>query len=338
MFSSEPSLTLSIIIVSYNTAALTVQAINSVIQDIKDTKALEGQVELIVIDNHSSDETVTQLKKIQQKNKFLTIITNKKNLGFAGANNIGIKKTRGKYILLLNSDTTVKPGTLIQLVHTFEENPVDESTASLTSRKGKLDKLGILATVLLNEDGTIQPQGGSLPSLFTLFAQMFSLDDLPLIGRFFPTIQETGKAARLEKYLLFSTKKTPIQQGWVAGTAMCIKRSVIEDIGLLDANIFMYGEDIEFCIRAKKHHWDIAIDPLAKVIHLGSASSSSENAILGEFKAYLYIWAKHKPHWQIFFAKMILYFGARLRIFVFGTILRDKTRSQTYQKAKNLLD
>ncbi len=328
--------TLSIIIISFNTAQLTIKAVQSVIDDLKSNLALLEKTQLIIIDNNSKDESVKRIKELISKDSStldISLIINSNNLGFAQANNLGIKKSKGKYILLLNSDTIVEAGSLERMINTFENNPLDGTTSSLSSRKNTLDHLGILSATLINEDGSHQPQGGSLPALFPLFNQMFFLDDLPIIGKWLPTIQETGRAIK-QKQL----KEKLYQKGWVAGTAMMIRRELIEDIGDLDSNIFMYGEDVEYCMRAKHHHWDIAIDPQSRVVHLGSASSSSESAIMGEIQSYLYIWAKHKPHWQRKFLKVILFSGILLRVFLYGILLNNKKRAQTYQKALSLLD
>jgi GT2 family glycosyltransferase len=89
---------------------------------------------------------------------------------------------------------------------------------------------------------------------------------------------------------------------------------------------------VELCLRARAHLWDVAVDPDAKIIHLGSASSSSEHAIIGEVKGYLYIWAKHFPAWQKPFLNFILRLGALLRIVIFSTISRDTRRVTIYTK------
>jgi len=332
-------LTLSVIIVSYNTQELTYQAVNSVIDDLSSNSGLAEKSEIIVVDNNSRDETVTILKQLKKaKPEFnIKLIQNDSNEGFAKANNRGILKSKGKLILLLNSDAVVHRGTLQQLIQSFVTHPLEPTTAHLSSAKDKLDHLGILAATLINFDDSLQPQGGSLPSLISLFSMMFFLDDLPLIGAIFPTIQETGRAARHRQFLKHQLSKKLIQKGWVAGTAMMIRSEVIDNIGVLDPNIFMYGEDIEYCLRAKHHHWDIAIDPQATVKHLGCASSSSEGAILGEIKAYLYIWAKHKPHWQRRFAKMILFLGLNFRRFLYQ-VIKQPFKAKTYKKALDLIN
>ncbi len=365
--------TLSLIIVSYNTASLTKNCLFSVCDDLG-TSFLKDDFEIIVIDNNSSDDSVQMLEALSKKHSASTtsllnsktfhLIKNKENLGFAQASNQGIKLARGKFILLLNSDTVVIPGALNNLITTYTNHPPDGTTARLASEVGKLDHLGILAATLLNQDGSIQPQGGSLPNLFTLSSHMFFWDNFPILKILLPSTQKTGRAFQPSNFenealdqsqqksdsaqnsglALFQQpiqktkhKPKPKQIGWVGGTAMMIRHEVVDEIGYLDENIFMYGEDIEYCLRAKKHHWDIAIDPSAKITHLGSASSGSENAILGEIKAYLYIWAKHKPHWQQRFVKLILFWGIMLRIVLYSTLISKPKFTKTYKKALNLL-
>lgn len=317
---------LSVCLVSYNTAELTVTAVKSVISDLKQSELLAKAAEIIVVDNNSADDSVKQLTSIKTTSTIpLQILISKTNRGFAGANNYAVKHTTGEHILLLNSDTFVQSGTLTSLVTTMMETP-EESTATLSSRQSKLDHLGILAATLLNPDGSVQPQGGSLPNLFSLITHLWFLDDLPVIGRLLPSTQHTGwRTPKL-------TTDQLIKTGWVAGTAMLIKREVIKEVGLLDEHIFMYGEDVEYCLRATHHHWDVAIHPQAYVTHLKSASSTKLNAIIGEMNGYLYIWAKHKPAWESIFARAIITSGIWLRMIIFGTI-GQTDRRKIYQEA-----
>lgn len=320
---------LSIIIISYNTSDLTEAAVQSVIAEISASERLKNQSEIIVIDNNSSDKSVAVLKKLQSSNPSVTmeLIANAENVGFAKANNQGLRQAKGEYLFLLNSDTEIQRGALENLIRSFEKTVNNEGTAVLASHHQELDRLGILAATLLNPDMTLQPQGGSLPNLKTVTAQMLLIDDLPLIGRFVASTQNTGK------HQLISDSSKLRQQGWVGGTAMMIKRAVLDEIGLLDENIFMYGEDMEFCLRAQAHHWDVAITPQARVIHIGSASSSSENALIGEIKSYVYLWSKHLPSWQLPLVKGILRLGCLLRMAIFGTILGNKEKAKAYHHA-----
>lgn len=328
------SMLLSIIIVSYNTAQLTLQTIESVWTEVEGSSLLAGKTEIIIIDNNSKDDSVSKirrfLKRIPAKRIKSKIIQNPNNQGFSAANNLGIDHTSGDYILLLNSDTLLQAKALTKMVNVFLHHPIQDSTATIISQSGKLDRLGILSAQLLNKDLSLQPQGGNLPSLFSLTCHMLMLDDLPVIGKFLPSTQHTGLRSDTIDVTGDSHLRSVIQQEWVGGTTMMIRRQVIDEIGKLDQAIFMYGEDIEFCWRALHHQWDIGICPTAKVIHFGSASSSSANAIKGEFKGYLYIWSKHQPLWQIFWVRMILKSGAYLRKFIFGTIMKQTERAKVY--------
>jgi GT2 family glycosyltransferase len=320
---------LSIIIVSYNTQKLTLQTLESALKDIETSSFLGGETEVIVVDNKSSDDSVSVLRQfIKTSSTPISLIENSTNAGFAQANNLGIKQSTGKYVFLLNSDTLVQDGALTKMVQAMENSPQDEVTAHLASWVGKLDKLGIVAPTLLNPNGTLQAQGGSFPTLLSLAVQMLFLDDLPIIGAFLPSTQHTGRNQRFSR----AKHQQFYQQDWVGGTAMLIRRELLEETGLLDQNIFMYGEDIELCMRAKAHHWDVAIYPAAKITHYGSASSSSKNAILGELKGYLYIWAKHKPIWQMFIAKLILKLGSLLRWGIYS-VLNQTEKASIYMTA-----
>lgn len=323
-------MTLTIIIVSYNTKKLTLQTIETAWKEAQSSKTLAKKTEVIIVDNDSKDGTVAEIRNTF-KSANIKVIANKHNKGFASANNQGIKIAKGKYIILLNSDTIVQKGGLSTMVETFERFPLDEKTASLSSERDRIDRLGILAPTLLNPDGTLQPQGGDLPSLCSLFNHMSFLDDIPVIGRLLPSTQHTG-FRQSERLRYHTNDRRLIKRGWVGGTAMMIRKEVIDEIGLLDDAIFMYGEDTEYCMRADHHHWDVAIDPQAKITHFGQASSSSANAIKGEFKSYTYNWSKHKPLWQIPMVKAILKIGAFLRTIIFSTIKPDKKRRQIYQE------
>ncbi len=317
---------LSIVVISYNTKVLTEQTLRSVFAEIESSALLKGQTDIWVVDNDSSDGSAEMIQELEKKHSpLLHFLQNAENVGFAKANNKAIKKSDGEYILLLNSDTIVQPNSLTNLVKSFQANPVNEVTANLESAKGQLDRLGILAASLLNPDKSPQPQGGSFPTLLSLSIHMSLLDDLPGLS-WLPATQHTGRHA-----ISRGNDRLLIQSDWVGATAVMIRRLMLGEIGFLDENIFMYGEDIEFCMRAKDHHWDVAIDPSSAVIHLKSASSSSANAIINEFKGYVYIWAKHKPLWQRPLVKVILRAGALLRVLLFGTIFRDAKRAEPYR-------
>jgi GT2 family glycosyltransferase len=327
---------LSIITVSYNTKELTLQTITSAVEEINSSKLLKDKTEIFVVDNDSKDGSPKACEDLFKKLKFphFKVFANKENLGFARANNQATEVAKGQYIILLNSDTITQKGGLSLLVEAMDNNGIGEITAN-SEHSGKLDKLGIIAPTLLNPDGSIQNQGGSLPNLCTVASQMLFLDDIPFFGKFFPSTQHTGMSDFAFASYDENTPKL-ISKGWIAGTAMMIRRELIDDIGMLDGNIFMYGEDQEYCMRAKNHHWDIAIHPKAKITHFGFASSSSRNAIHGEIKGYLYIWKKHMPSWQLPILKSVLYVGALLRQAIYS-IRGKEVPASIYKDARVLL-
>lgn len=329
MTSHQPKKTilLSVIIVSYNTAKLTLATLESLANDLQ-ASSLQEMSEIFIVDNNSKDDTVSQIKNWRSKkaatqfaNIKLHVIENKDNLGFAHANNRGIEQAKGEYIFLLNSDTIVQPGACAQMIATFEKHPIEEATAHLSSYKSVTDRLGMVSAQLFNTDGTFQSQGGDLPSFASILPHFLFLDDIPLLGHFFPSTQQSQN-----KHSGLSA------MGWVAGTAVMVRRALIDEIGPLDQNIFMYGEDMEWCIRAKKHHWDVVIDHDSKITHIGSASSNSSRAIIGEMKAYAYIWAKHKPLWQRPLLLTAIKVACVLRVMLFDTILRQPNRAQPYKE------
>ncbi|MDQ5951500.1 MAG: hypothetical protein QG639_781 [Patescibacteria group bacterium] len=318
---------LSICIVSYNTSSLTLDALRSSVQDILRSPFLKNRTEILVVDNNSSDDSVAVLKEYKKATSVeLSIIENPSNTGFAHANNLAISKARGKYILLLNSDTFVQPLALEKLVAAFEEIP-DQSTAYLGSHKNDLDRLGILSACLVNSDGTYQHQGGNYPTLVSVANHLLLLDDIPVIGSLLPSTQRHTNYQYPE-----AAFPKLIKKDWVAGTAMVLRKEMLDEIGTLDEKIFMYGEDVELCVRAKDHHWDVAMHPTALITHLQSASSSSSRAIVGEYKGYQYIWAKHKPIWQMPILHLIIRVGILLRILLFGT-MGSAEKVKTYKQA-----
>ena len=178
----------------YNTKDLTVQTLRSAITDIRHSRLLHNKTEIFVVDNNSHDDSVAACKALFKELEFThgTVIANQDNLGFAKANNQAARVSKGQFVLLLNSDTVTQPGALQTMVQTFLDFPVDETTAYSEQSDPVGDRLGMLSPQLLNPDGTLQRQGGDLPSLLSVFAQMSLLDDLPLLGMLLPSTQHTG--------------------------------------------------------------------------------------------------------------------------------------------------
>ncbi len=320
---------LSIIIVSYNTCKLTLATIASVKKSLADNSNLKNNYEIIVVDNQSKDDSVKELKKLQTAQLTATanekinlkIVEANENLGFGRANNLGFKKATGQYVFFLNSDTIVKEGAIEKLIAYYQEQ-----------EKAK-KPLGLLAAQLENEDGSLQAQGGDLPSLMTIINTMLFVDDLPIVGKYLPSVQHTGKRFRESEV----EKKTVIKKGWVAGTAFLVRRDLFEEIAGFDPGIFLYGEDQELSYRlTKKGYWH-GILTGARVTHLGSASSSSARAICGEILGYFYFFQKYKSKSQSDYLKMILWLAMMIRLTVY-TLKKDKKRQEIYELATQTVE
>ena len=273
---------LSIIIINYKTKSVTADCLNSLKRsNDKLTK------EVIVVDNGSGDGSIEYLKT---KFPWAKVYDAGSNLGFAKGNNFGYRRSRGKYIWLLNSDTILKIDTIQKL---YDEVLANDSP--------------IASCRLLNQNGSIQPQGGYLPDLWRLKAWMLFIDDLPIISRFFPAYHVNHRS-------YFQKNQHP---GWLAGTALLIRRDVYQKLKGLDDKIFMYGEDVEFCLRAKSLGFKPDYFSRPRLTHLGQASGSSRGAILGEYKGLRYIYQKHFPVWQGWVLRLTLMIGAILRRIIF---------------------
>lgn len=281
---------LSIIIVSFNTKSLLRDCLSSVFQQTKGIK-----FEVIVIDNHSADGSVSMIEK---KFPQVVLIENKKNLGFAKANNQGIKKAKGEYIFLLNSDTVLKDNPFLGLIKFAREKT----------------RVGIVGCRLLNKDGSFQP---SVSPFFTL----------PWVALWLVTADR----------FLYSSPSKNRQVDWVMGAALMAKKEAIKEVGLLDEDFFMYMEEVEWCYRLKKAGWQVWFYPGAEVFHLvrGSSPEGRQRAIWGIYQGLVLFYQKHFPSWQLFVLRLLLQAKAVL-VWLIGILTNNRYYKDTYAKAFNL--
>jgi len=298
---------LSIIIVSFNTKDL----LRNCLKSIYTLYPKPYTLEVIVVDNASKDGSAEMVAKDFPQ---VALIRNKKNLGFAAANNQGIKKARGRYLLLLNSDTLILEDALAKMVAFMDRNK----------------KIGIATCQLLNKDKTIQASGGFFPTLPRVFAWMFFLDDLPIISRLIKAYHP-HEPSFYTKNLFYQREHF---QDWVTGAFFLIRKKVVEKIGLLDEQFFMYVEEVDYCFRAKKAGFLVAYTPMAKIIHLGQKSLRQPgDAAVREYKGLKIFYQKHYPPFQLPLLLLFLKMGAALRFLIFGIILASKEARLAYAKA-----
>ncbi len=229
---------LSIIIVSWNVKKVLIDCLES----IEENPASEP-FEVIVVDNASSDGTVESVR-----NKFpeVVVIANSQNLGFAAANNQGIEKSQGEYILLLNPDTIIHSDSLDILIEFMDKN----------------EDVGICGPQLLNQDGTIQSSVRCFP---TFRGALYRHTVIRYLGLF---------KNEYKKWLMKNfDHKTKMDVDQVMGAALMIRQSIIEDIGVMDEQFFMYYEEVDLCFRIKQAGWRVVFMPEVVITHLGSQSS-----------------------------------------------------------------
>ena len=283
---SDPKL--SIIIVSYNTKDLLIQCLSSIFEQTVDL-----DFEIIVVDNNSTDESVMEVKvKFPQ----VKVIVNEINLGFAKASNHGLRLMKGKYALLLNPDTVVL------------DNALDKMVKFMEGHK----RTGILGCRIFNGDGSLQRAAFPPPSLWTSIASSLNL------GRLLPSGASRYYRYHLERLFpphltncyydhIYKTIQKPFRVGWVSGACLLIRRSTIKDVGFLDENLFLFGEDADWCCRTRKKNWGVTLFPDAQIIHFGGMSTSGSLSISIGSSHYsrLYFAKKHFGHSAVFILKCI---------------------------------
>lgn len=291
----------SFIIVNWKTKKLTEQAISSIYK-----YAIDFTYEIILVDNNSQDGSV---EFISSKFPKVNVIANKGNVGFAGGNNEGIKVAIGDFIFLFNSDAYL----------------IDNSIKNLIKRARELPNLGAIGPQILSEDKSIQQSVGFKPDLLRIIFWMSFLDDLPF-GEYLKPYHVDHDS--------FYKKEHKVD--WLTGAAIMVPIKVIKKVGALDSQIFMYGEDVDWCLRIKKAGFDIYFSPVSKLIHIGSGSSGkiSKNAILGEYKGLIYIYKKHKSKLSLQIMRLLLKIGALARILIFNAISRKETADFYVQAIK----
>lgn len=235
---------ISIIIVNFNTGQYLKRCLVSL---SKTTADLLGEV--IVVDNASSDGS----EKTATEFNFAKLIKNKKNLGFAAGCNIGIKNSHGRYILLLNPDTEVEKDTLKVMMDFMDKNPkIGASTCKVILANGQID--------WASHRGFPTPLAS-----FSYFSRL---------SKFFP------KSKLLSQYHLTYKDLNKLHDiDSPSGAFYLVRRQVLEKVGYLDEDYFMYGEDIDLSYRIKKAGYKIVYNPSAKIIHYkGIASGIKEHS------------------------------------------------------------
>jgi len=243
-------LDVSVIIVNYNVRDFLHQSLLSI------QKALKGiRSEVFVIDNASDDGSA---EMVRQRFSRIQLIANTANLGFAKANNIALKKARGKFLLLINPDTIVQEDTIRVMMEFLQNHP----------------EAGLAGCKILNPDGSFQPAcRRGFPTPWVAFTRIFGLSKL------FPKIKLFGKY----NLTYLNTEETyPVDA--VSGSFMMVRKETFEQVGGLDESYFMYGEDLDWCYRIRQAGWRIFYVHSTQIIHY--KGESTRRSSLDEIRTF----------------------------------------------------
>ena len=237
-------------------------------------------VEVFVVDNASADDTVSY---VSRHYPWVKLIVNDDNLGFSRANNIAIRQAQGEYVLLLNPDTIVAEPTLRECIVFMDAHP----------------QAGGLGVRMHNADGSLAPESRrAIPSPWVSFLKMIGFT-----SRYYMSHLSWDEPGRIEV---------------VSGAYFMLRRKALGEVGLLDEDFFMYGEDIDLSYRLLKGGWENWYQP-SDIIHFKGESTqkSSFRYVHVFYQAMLIFFRKHYGHQSIFFTmpmKLAIYFRAALAL------------------------
>ena len=285
---------ISVVIVNYNVKYYVGQCIDSV------RRALQGiDSEIIVVDNHSRDGSVDYLSKIEG----VRIIESGHNLGFSKANNIAIRQSTAEYVLMLNPDTIVAEDAIRMIIDFADSHP----------------QAGGIGVRMHNDWGTTARESRrGLPSPMTSFYKIIGL------SKRLPQHRKYGRY-----YMGWLPWDSPSRIEVVSGACFLVRRKALDEVGLMDEDYFMYGEDIDLSYRLLKGGWENWFVP-ADIIHYKGESTqkTSFNYVHVFYNAMLIFMRKHYSHlsWLIIWPLQIaVYFIALLALM--GTLFDRMKKS-----------
>lgn len=272
---------ISIVIVNYNVR----DAIDNCLSSIYKSNTSAHQLEIFVVDNNSFDGST---KLIKDKYPDVNVIENKKNLGYSKANNIALRRVRGKYILILNPDTILEEGTFQELIDFIQEHP----------------ETGVVTSKLIMANGKLDPAcRRSFPTLMVALPRILGLSKL------FPKSKLFGKYN-----LSYLDENQTHEVDSVNGAFMFMPKKVMDCVGFFDEDYFMYGEDLDFCFRIKKHGYRIFYYPEVTTVHLkGESTKKTKISYVNNFYGAMSIFVKKNLRGSNILLHFILNIGIVVR-------------------------
>jgi GT2 family glycosyltransferase len=256
----------SVVIVNWNTKDLLLDCLTSVFQTIKSIT-----FEVWLVDNASTDGSVETAKS---RFPGLKIIENEKNLGFAAANNRAFNRMRGRYALLLNTDTVLTDRAAEEIYGFMDENP----------------RIGLACGQLLNEDGTKQNSVANFPSLLSLLCNETVLRIV--LPKRFPS--------KRKEY------QSPIEVDSCIGACMMARKEAMDEIGFFNEDYFFFFEETDWAYRMKQAGWKVFFIPSARIFHAqGKSVGKGLNSRIMHYRSRYIFLKKWRPHLYGLFCTVI---------------------------------
>ncbi len=268
---------ISIIIVSWNTAWFLENCLASILANPP-----TSSFEIWVVDNASTDES---FRMVREKFPLVNLIENRENVGFARANNQAIQRCAGNYILLLNPDTLVKSGALQALVNFLDQHP----------------EAGAVGARILNPDGSLQTASHPRPTLSRELWRLFHLDALFPYAEYPPTKWKTNRPQEVDVLI---------------GACLLLRKEVLDQVGFLDEDHFMYSEEVDLCYRIQRAGWCLFWVPQSEVVHFGGQSTKQvpTEMFLSLYQGKIKYFRKHNGWSAAQIYKLILMIAALSRL------------------------
>jgi len=216
----------SAIVLNFRAPQLTVGCVTAL-----QKQTLIQKMEVIVVDNHSQDDSIGVLRNRLSTFSNVRIVETANNVGYGKGNNAGARMAQGSYLLICNPDNVLEPTALERMVNTMERDP----------------SIGILAPRLVHEDGTVRNSSRAFPSLLDIFVKRTFLRSL------FPQ--------RMRRFLKYTHHQTATDVDWVVGACFLIRKEDFELLGGFDPRFFLFFEDTDLCRRVWKTGKRVVYDP-----------------------------------------------------------------------------
>jgi GT2 family glycosyltransferase len=257
--SGEVSRAVSFVIVSWNAK----EYVSECLQSIREN--CQVPAEIIVVDNASHDGTPERVRKDFPECR---LVETGANLGFAKGNNVGIALSTGRYLFLVNSDVKILPGCVENLLDVMETNP----------------DVALAGPQMQGADGSIRRSTMRFPTLWNSLCRALALDSVfPRSGVFAGYLMGDFNHRR--------TQDVEVLNGWL----WVVRREALEQVGVLDEEFFMYGEDMDWSYRFRKAGWRNVFCAESAAVHYGGASSALAPArfYVEKQRANVQYWKKH---------------------------------------------